>query len=207
MQRLVCAYASGRPVDLSNIVQHELMSVPISLAEMSESVWTGNKTLLAECLTETAGCPSHINANESSLLLVDGQALIFAMEKLESCRTFGHLSDNFIHRVHTLSFNFDVDIVFDRYRERSIKSPTRQRRSKAARPIRRVIESREIPLPVKWSNFISLSENKSNLNDFLSNKLIMSEKIDKTVVVAGGGGGGGGLLMRWKQEVMMEHSS
>ena len=69
---------------------------------------------------------------------------------------------------------------------RSIKSSTRQRRSKAARPIRRVIESREIPLPVKWSNFISLSKNMSNLIDFLSNELIMSGKIDKTVVVAGG---------------------
>ena len=169
MQRLVCAYASGKPVDLSNIVQHELMSVPISLAETSGSLRTGNKALLAECLTETVDCPSHINANESSLLLIDGQALIFAMGKPESCRTFGD-------RVHILSFNFDrVDIVFDRYRERSIKSSTRQRRSKAARPIRRVIESREIPLPVKWSNFISLSENKSNLTDFLSNELIVRE--------------------------------
>ena len=58
MQRLVCAYASRRPVDLSNIVQHELMSVPISLAETSGSLRTGNKALLAECLTETVYCPS-----------------------------------------------------------------------------------------------------------------------------------------------------
>ena len=115
MQRLVCAYASGRRVDLSNIVQHELMSVPTSVAETSGSLQTGNKALLAECLTETVDCPSHTNANESSLLLIDGQSLIFAMGTPESCRTFGDLSDNVIHRVHTLSFNFDrVDIVFDR---------------------------------------------------------------------------------------------
>ena len=38
---------------------------------------------------------------------------------------------------------------------------------------------------MKWSHFIILSENKSKLTDFVTNEMIMSEKIDKTVVVAG----------------------
>ena len=180
MQSLVCAYASGRTVDLSNIVQHELMSAPISLAETSGSLRTGNQALLAECLTETVDCSSHINANRSSLLLIDGQALIFAMGKPESCRTFGDSSDNFIHRVHTLSFNFDrIDIVFDRYNHQLDSVGQRQH-------VQFVRLLKAEKFHYLWSNFISLSENKSNLTAFLSNEQIMSEKIDKTVVVAGG---------------------
>ncbi|PIK40694.1 hypothetical protein BSL78_22449 [Apostichopus japonicus] len=63
---------------------------------------------------------------------------------------------------------------------------TRQRRSKTIRPIRRVIEGRDVPLPSSWSNFISSPDNKSDLARFLSEQLLENAPPDKEVVVAGG---------------------
>ena len=94
--------------------------------------------------------------------MIDGQALIIAMGKPLACKTFGQLADMFVDRVLCASSRYDrVDVVFDRYREESIKAFTRQRRSKTCRPLRRLIENREVPLPANWANFTALSDNKA----------------------------------------------
>ncbi len=67
--------------------------------------------------------------------------------------------------------------------EVSIKSATRTRRT---RPIRRIIEHANVPLPSNWSNFISLSENKADLARFLSQQLIVQAPNSKVIVAAGG---------------------
>ena len=53
-----------------------------------------------------------------------------------------------------------VDVVFDRYREETIKGATRTRRTKAARQIRRFVEGRDVPLPKNWTNFLSLPDKR-----------------------------------------------
>ena len=80
-------------------------------------------------------------------------------------------------------------MVFDRYEKDMIKNASRVTRSKGSRPIRRRIESREVPLPVNWKNFIDLSENKADLENFLSTQLIASAKAklrDREVITSGG---------------------
>ena len=42
---------------------------------------------------------------------------------------------------------------------------------KATRPIRRLIEDRNVPLPKNWTNYLSLAENKAELANFLSEEL------------------------------------
>eukprot|EP00795_Rhopilema_esculentum_P012187 gene12187-biopygen2319 len=79
-----------------------------------------------------------------------------------------------------------VDVVFDRYRQLSIKTSTRLRRKKASRPVRRVKESGLVPLPKFWSNLFALPENKSDLARFLSEELLRQATEDKEIVTAGG---------------------
>ena len=55
-----------------------------------------------------------------------------------------------------------IDVVFDRYNDISIKDATREKRSKSKK-IRRVIESRDVPLPKDWESFIGLGANKADL--------------------------------------------
>ncbi|KAG1714183.1 hypothetical protein GQR58_001811 [Nymphon striatum] len=52
LQRLVTAYEAGRPVDLPSVLKHELLPVPVSLAKMNGTIRTGNKSVLADRLTE-----------------------------------------------------------------------------------------------------------------------------------------------------------
>ena len=53
-------------------------------------------------------------------------------------------------------------------------------------PVRREIQSREVPLPPKRENFIALAENKANLANFLSHELILQAPNHKNIVVSGG---------------------
>ena len=61
LQRLVTAYEAGRPVDLPAVLKHELLPVPILLAEMNGSLRTGNKSVLADKLTKDMVCPEAID--------------------------------------------------------------------------------------------------------------------------------------------------
>ena len=69
-----------------------------------------------------------------------------------------------------------VDVLFDRYLETSIKDGTRSDRARLMRPIRRVIDSRQVKLPQSWKQFISHATNKAELASFLSNVLMTSAK-------------------------------
>ena len=74
LQRLVTSYEAGRSVDLPAILKHELMLVPVSLTEMNGALRDGNKSMLADILTEGIVCPKNINLHAESSCLIDGQA-------------------------------------------------------------------------------------------------------------------------------------
>ena len=149
LQRLVTAYEAGRSVDLPTILKHGLMPVHVSLAEMNGALRTGNKSMLADVLTEGINCPETIDLHvESSCLIIDGQALVVGIGKPVDAVTFGDLGDTFVSYVLKAGSRYQrVDLVFNRYRDESIKSKTRVRRAKTARPIRRLVETRDVPLP------------------------------------------------------------
>lgn len=112
---------------------------------------------------------------------IDGQALVQAIGKPTGSKSFGNLANVFNASVFS-HFNEDcsrVDVVFDRYRITSIKSGTRERREGRVRSIRRKIDSREIPLPANWKQFMDLPENKANLTNFLSDQMMLEAKLSR----------------------------
>lgn len=66
-----------------------------------------------------------------------------------------------------------IHIVFDRYCNLSIKSGTRTKRGKKTVPVRWNIKDRDVPLPLKWENFMASEENKAYLARFLSHQLLL----------------------------------
>ncbi len=188
LQRLITAFEAGRPVDMPSILEHELMPVPLSIAELNGTLRTGNKSILADLLTEGIDCPETIELHDqSACLIIDGQALVVAIGKPINAENFGDLSDVFVKSVLQTGSKYKrIDIVFDRYRDMSIKSSTRARRTKTAQPIRRVVEGRDVPLPKNWENFMALPANKSDLARFLSEEVLANAPHDKEIVVAGG---------------------
>ena len=133
------------------------MPIPISLAETNEALLAlriGSKASLVDCLTSDVQCPASIKVQGNSCLLIDGQAMVIAIGKPQTCKTFGDFANACVNRVISVSAAYDkVDIVFDRYRDNSIMESSCQRRTKTAKRIRRVIESLDVPLPFDWNNF------------------------------------------------------
>ena len=81
LQRLIVAYEAARPVDLSKILQHELMLVPVALAEPNGCLRSGNKAAFADVLISNIDCPSDITLEGRSCLVIDGQARVVALGK------------------------------------------------------------------------------------------------------------------------------
>ena len=76
------------------------------------------------------------------------EKFIISVGKPQTCKTFGDFANAFVNRDISVSAASDrVGVVFDRYRDNSIKASTRRRRTKTVKPIRHVIESRDVPLP------------------------------------------------------------
>lgn len=67
----------------------------------------------------------------------------------------------------------------------SIKEGTRTKRKKG-KSIRRVIENPDVPLPTDCQSFLNDPNNKENLANFLSMKLISNAPPEKCVVTAAG---------------------
>ena len=131
MQRLITAYDAGRKVDLHEILKHELMPVPIALAETDGTLRGGTKSLLVDAMTSNTKCPPNIKLEGTSCLIIDGHALIQAISRPAGTKTFGELADIFVRSVMQSGFHSGrIDIVFDRYYSTSIKSITRKLKRK-----------------------------------------------------------------------------
>ena len=190
LQRLITAYEAGRSVNLAEILCHELLPVPLALSEMNWNLRTGSKAILSQVLAADVQCPSAIEESSlgvDAMLIIDGQALVVAIGKPHGASTFGDLADVFIQNVLHSGESFSrIDVLFDRYYDVSIKAGARKKRSQGSRPIRRLIENRDVPLPSRWDNFLAHPDNKADLARFLSQQLILSSPSNKIVVVAGG---------------------
>ena len=81
-----------------------------------------------------------------------------------------------------------IDAVFDTYIKQSIKTTTREKRTEKKRPIRKLIEHGDVPLPKVWSQFISLDAKKANLAEFLSTYMMEHGNLPHGCELMTGGG-------------------
>ena len=101
--------------------------------------------------------------------------------------TFAYLAGTCVKTViKAVSEYYIIDVAFDKFKDETTKGTIRMRRSKEARPIRRLVEYRVLPLPKDWSNFLSLADNKTDLAHFLSEELCSQAPVDKQIVVSVG---------------------
>lgn len=116
-----------------------------------------------------------VPSESSTCIIIDGHALVQALWKPNSAKTFGDYADLYAAKVKSFitAECTRVDVVFDQYLKHSIKNRTREKRTgKNSRSVRRIVDSRDVPLPCNWKKFLALPENKSNLAEFLSDELI-----------------------------------
>ena len=116
LRRQITSYETGRLVDLSSVLKHELLPLPVSLAEMNGTLRTGNKSELANVVTEYIYYPETIQLHAtSSFLIIDGQALAVALGKPDAAVTFGDLADTYVKTMLKAGSEYHkIDVVFDR---------------------------------------------------------------------------------------------
>ena len=155
MNKILAVYKAGRKVDMKQIMNHELIPVLV-----------------------------FISLHGTSSIIINGQSLVVALEKHQECHTFEDLADVFVNTVQNKRKHFErQDITFYRYHELSIKSTTRDTRSRYSHSVRRITQHRGVLLPSIWSNFQASPDNKA---DMVLCVEILSQTRDKVVVISGG---------------------
>src|SRR6218665_352080 len=98
--------------------------------ELNGTLHTGNKPVLADIITEGINCPEYTELHETSACLVsDEQALdgCSGQARQRSALTFGDLSNTYVSTVLKAGYRYErIDIVFDRYREETIKATNKK---------------------------------------------------------------------------------
>jgi hypothetical protein len=197
IQQLFNASQAGRKIEMQQVLMHELSIVPLSLAKTSGELNSTSKSDILTTLTKesevepTTEVPPP-SEHDTSTVLIDGHALIQRLGKPCNCKTFDDYAAVFLKVVvgYVKETVKRIDVVFDTYIKQSIKASTRNKRSgKKKKPIRRIIDRGDVPLPQVWAQFITLNDNKADLAQFLSQYMMQNAKMlpNGCELVIGGG--------------------
>ena len=191
--RLIIA-AKSRAIDLKEVFSYELSSVPFALSHKDGSLRKSEKSVLMSILEERVHVYPQLpsEGDVPTAVMIDGMAFI---QKLRSggAVNFGDLCMWYYRQlVNAFRRCTRIDVVFDTYRDISIKSGERERRGASSHSLEVTIHSPATPVPRQWQKYISSAKNKTNLCAFLVGAWceIGKEELqeDQTLVIAGGFG-------------------
>ena len=163
----------ARESDLDDFFSHENHSYPPALSvygKIRHSAKSDTIKLFAQSGSEGKEEPI------VSGVVLDGAAIVQMTPACQS-KTFGEYSDNeftnhLVSKTRCTSIN-RLDVVFDVYRKKSIKSFAREERGAGTRI--RVTSS--TPVTRDWRSFLRVNENKEELFRLLTSKCLNNEKL------------------------------
>ena len=170
----------ARGGDPDEFFQRENQSFPPSVSD-SGDLRHGNKSDLLECFERTHD--PVLTEPQVSAVLIDGATLVHTL-KPRQAQTFQEYSDSVFvpYVLMCLSTADRVDIVWDCYRDNSLKSSVRKKRGSG---IRRRVKG-DVALPRNWPEFLRNSQNKEELFHFLSENLKLIKEDGKLVIATQG---------------------
>jgi len=157
-----------REGNLTEFFRHENQPYPPSLADADGGMRHGNKADMLSVLSKLSPEQNpDTPAPQVSSVVYDGAAVIHMLDRNKAKpKTFGGYKDCvFIPYISTQHLSIErIDIVWDTYREDSLKASCREQRGTGSR--RRVLDS--VALPQNWQQFLRVNENKTELFNFLA---------------------------------------
>ncbi|XP_031340958.1 uncharacterized protein LOC116169072 [Photinus pyralis] len=190
LQKILAAKEMGRNINYEDIFRHELTHFPMSLTANGQLGTPSHKSALGNILekyTQSCTMLPPEKENTKTCHIYDGMSIVQILGKPLNCKTFGEYAEIFSKIVFTNRFNAKrVDVVFDNYRENSIKNVTRMKRGQTV-GIRRIIDNPNTTLPQQWHLFINSVFNKRQLTNFLSEQLITLSKTRQIQFATSGG--------------------
>ena len=169
----------SRKCDLQDFFRHENKKCPPSISQNGK-LYCGVKSQLLEVLEQGTN-KTHEQPNADTVI-IDGAALINAKSP-GAAKTFDdYAADVIVPHIETYTRKYSrVDVVFDIYPQDSLKGETRQKRGTG---IRRKVAGKSRP-PKSWNNFLTCDENKTEIFEFLADKIILAQTNVKIIVPKG----------------------
>lgn len=190
--RLVIA-SNSRNINLKEVLKYELSLIPVSLAYNDGSLRKSNKHLLLPELEKKVNVQPRLpvcNPSRATAYMIDALANI-QMLRFAAVNTFGELAEKHFELI-TAPLSVDckrVDVVFDQYKDQSIKSGERKKRG-VTTGLEVKIHSPNTPVPKQWLKYIGNPVNKSNLCNFLSEQWcilgMQRLQVGHQLIIAGG---------------------
>ena len=187
-RRLLVAMEAGREIDVDKLLMQELCSMSLALATNDGCLRPANKAQLLSLLGEDVSHTNLPKSQASTCIIMDGMTMVQALGKPKGAETFGDYASIFSVAINAnfRDLHNRVDVVFDSYKDISIKEAARQRRTGKTGSIRREISSRDLKLPVQRKPFIDLIDDKESLAVFRKNELWDKAPVgDRELVVSG----------------------
>ncbi|KAK3910810.1 putative 1-aminocyclopropane-1-carboxylate oxidase [Frankliniella fusca] len=166
--RLYIATSANRPGDLSDFFEHENQAYPPSISVMGQLRTSDAKSDLVKFLTTLHPNSTTAAAPFVHSKVLDGAAIVH-MLKPGTSSTF----KDYIEKVFKNYLNREIstvtrlDIVFDRYKDDSLKNCTRDKRGEGTK----VKISLTAKVPKGWEKFLRNSANKTALFNLLAESI------------------------------------
>ena len=149
-------------IDLKTVFTYPLGAMPWSLADAFGFIRKTNKSQLAQLLRKNIPILERYPANVCNIY--DGMALLQRL-KIPQGATFRMVAEKVLLIV-TGSNNNRTDVVFDVYRDVSLKNAKRSERSSKQDGVRYKNISPSFQVK-SWSKFMSVSSNKTEVVEFI----------------------------------------
>ena len=156
-----------RESDINKFFEHENHKFPISLSTNGTLRDSHKSDLLSFIEKYDTATERQVGAN--GVMIIDGPFLLHTRQPGKLV-TFGDYAGEFCkYLLKLLEVNNRVDVVFDVYKDESLKTGTRSKRGGGIR--RRVTGNSNIPS--NWKGFLCDSENKKELFNFLADAAML----------------------------------
>lgn len=156
----------NRQSDLEEFFSHEVQSYPPSLSEFGNLRLPTAKSDLLACLP---GCTEQREPpRKFGCRILDGAVIVHCLP-VAGAVTFNEYAEKVFvpHLLQQLQHSNRVDVVWDTYIPGSLKESTREKRGAGAR----CKVSGQAKIPVNWMQFLRDSNNKTELFQFLTEKV------------------------------------
>ncbi|KAG0722479.1 hypothetical protein GWK47_044418 [Chionoecetes opilio] len=163
----------SRDGDLDNFFRHENNAYPPALSQLGK-LRLGTKADLTYCLEKL--CTSEGEPPTVDVIILDGAAIVNMLRPVGAKTVQDYATLVFLPYIKAqLAKSNRVDIIWDVYRQDSLKNTTREKRRKGVR--RRVTTVNSIP--GNWHEFLRIDDNKAELFNFLAHQVVENLSTEK----------------------------
>ena len=154
--------------NLETFFQHENQPYPPAISEFG-ALRFGSKSDLLPCLEMNVPTNCEVGVPKVDMMAVDGAVVVQLLKPGKSKTFLDYSVDVFEPYIRNQIAKVDrLDLVWDRYVNNSLKSTARVKQGTGVR----VHVGPSVPMPQKWTEFLRVDENKSELFRFLSQRAV-----------------------------------